>query len=155
MNRLLSLTVLVVVAVLLGQSPQPAWGKDKEPELPIPKEKWDLSAITKIKFGRVGSLGYELKLVGIKYDGKKEVTFTLQFPADLKPGYMFHVTRLAKSRTANFHFYKGSESVAKTNAYTVKGNITGKKGDTFRLILELPDDVDLKEITKVVVRRAR
>jgi hypothetical protein len=48
-----------------------------------------------------------------------------------------------------FHFYQGKESIKSTKDYTFKGKLTGLEKDTFRLIFELPNNVDFKKITKV------
>jgi len=156
MNRSLSLVVLVVVPTILGSTSCHAMAEDKGGDLPIAKEKWDLSPILmRDPDPRIAGTGWQATVDKLEFDGKNEVTWTLRFAADADAGNVFLFKRNLTSKVYSFHFYKEKESVKSTNAYTLKGDVTGKKGDTVRLILELPDDVDFKQITEVKVLVAR
>src|SRR5262249_10322327 len=110
MNRLPSLIVLVAGVLMIGSAPpavaqdreplvragrhvpRAAAAPDKEPALPVAREKWDLSGFHK-----------NLVLDDLKYDGKKTVTVTLKFTQDTPDPLL---KNLLLTNRYYFHFYQ-------------------------------------------------
>jgi hypothetical protein len=121
-----------------------------ETKAPIPKEKWDLSYAEKAWGVTLKSVTYE--------DNRKPPLYklVLEFTKDINSderqaiyGALNSVPRMV--RTVDFYFLDADNVVMTHHSqFTVEGEVTGKKGDAFRLYV-LPAADQFKAV-KVVLR---
>jgi hypothetical protein len=118
--------LLMVSTAVLAADPEPC---------PISKEKWSAGDAEK-------AWGLKVKAVSYQKDPLPEFRMTLEFSKDLQPDELTQLRQgFAKQQTAaprriEIHFFDVENVVAyKSNNYNVQGDMTGRKGDAFRLII--------------------
>lgn len=129
-----------------GMKPPPPPAPVK-PTLPIPQEKWD--------FGNL-SVALPLKVSSVKLRGYDQAAITMEFTQTMEPKDVVLLDKVIRSDPSLFLFwYVDREGVAlhSDSRFLVEGDITGRKGDAFRLLLRLPDANVLERVNKVELRR--
>jgi hypothetical protein len=141
----------VVAVVLLGLV-SPAFAEDP----PIPLEKWGFDYATKTWGMKVSSVSYVP-------DGTRDDTFLIELTKDLTPEELKAAREAFPLRSSGlqpkglaFYFFDAKNVViAKTSNFTVASEITGVKGDAFRLKIQGGFGIDDKDVAKVELRVVR
>ena len=148
-----------VLSCLLVLVAHGASGQGKSDQPPIPQDKWNLDYADK-------TWGLKLKGVSCKVTPPQH-TRVLEFSKDLTPEELKAVKEAfpsstegkGLSKTVAFYFFdKESVVLSKSVGFWSTSEITGVKGDAFRVIVAPPGDkvaIDLKDVARVELRQVK
>lgn len=140
--------VLILTLAIVGTGALTPNGARADDKLPIPEERWDLRVLKE----------YGLKPGDITFKNNKvfadEVTVVLKFDKDLKASEIKLLEDLLKAKSFEFCFIDAKDTVLeKVRPDRNEGKLTGKAGDTIKLILKMPKKDIVSATKKVELRR--
>src|SRR5947207_7799976 len=130
---------------LAGKKPPPP-PEPPRPTLPVPRERWDLAGLT---------AAAPLKVVSVALHGTDEAAITLEFTKDIEPRDTLALNQAIRAERPLLSFWfidRDRVAVHIATRFYIEGEITGRKGEAFRLVLKLPDYDVARRVNRVEVR---